>query len=1848
MDTNIWKSRKGMLFLGLLLSGIFPHSTLAEVSTDTIAKFNSVPINSTGNSVTPLVMLNVSRDHQLSYKAYNDYSDLLHDGTLETTYTDTIDYYGYFDSKKCYTYNTSPDSRFYPVNLAAGPNLHYCNVSPATNQWSGNFLNWATMTRMDVVRKLLYGGYRAIDQTPTSGGRTVLERHYLPMDAHAFAKWYNGTDIASLTPFIGIATSAQPQTSSTSITIPNHTTGTVDITLRTTLTVSPGDQIKVFVTDREASQWMIGGVTDTGSGTITIRIPAGSYGSPGTTSNTWTLQNLSQTGITLCNLTKGATSGSQQWSETNTNPPYIRVAKGNFALWTANERRQASWFEEYNNTDSGFTSGFRSNGNKAYLSGINASAENPSQTAHGLGTGSAQGEYVARVEVCVSGLIGDEKCKQYGSSWKPIGLLQVYGDTNQLNFGLMTGSFDKNISGGVLRKNVKTFTDEVNSADGTFVSGANGIVTNINNLRLFGYDYNIGYYNGTHDNCNYQQTGLVHSGGSNSEGSPATEGNCSSWGNPMSEIYLESLRYLAGKTPTSAFNTTPYVNSKDDILSLTVATWSDPLNATNYCAPLNVLNFNASVSNYDGDLMAGISDLGSTLTAKALTDKVGTDAGIDSGSWFIGSNGTSSDGLCTSKPIGTGLGFGSFSGTCPEAPTQKGTYLMSGVAYYANTNPIRSDLTVPAARAKSHDLKVSTYGIALATNVPHIEVLVGGNKVTILPAYVLDTIKNGGHSYSSGTLVDFKIVAQNPTYGKFYAVWDDSEQGGDYDQDMWGTIEYSISGNNITITTTPIAESTSNPQGFGYVISGTNHDGAHFHTGIESFNYVDSTGVTGCNNCNLADQSTSVTYIVSGSSASILQDPLWYAAKYGGFTDNNPDNLHLPNPQSEWDNVNNSTGANVPDNIPDNFYYATNPLQLENSLSKVFLSIIQRATSGTAAAVVSNNVNGTGALYQAYYEPLRDDGSKSVKWIGTVRALWLDSFGYLREDTNGDAILGNYNTDKVIQMFFDDTQNKTRVRRFSSTLDDVFTPFYMQGIVSTTSTGSATFTVDTIGGSAGTGPFNDWTVTNLTTGETGSSTTSSRVIAVNNPIPTPFTVSPLTMLFHPGDEVKISRFDSTVIELEDVVPLWNARERLSAISAPETQRSSYNNTADTGRYIMTWFDSGSGVAANDFNGVMDTGEIVPFDSAHITAANFGYFNVATQTEAATLTDYIRGKEITGYRNRIINYDTHGDKVQRLGDIVNSTPTVVGAPLEEFDLLYKDSSYSAFKQQYANRRQMVYVGSNDGILHAFNGGFYDATHQAFLISGKKYDGTTDATQHPLGTEIWGYVPMNLLPHLKWLKDPQYGQNSHVYYMDGKPKVFDAKIFTDTTKYSVADHPGGWGTVMVVGMRLGGGQMTIDTSADGLTGDTNPVDNRTLSSAYVIMDITNPEAPPSLLAEIQVPDGSFSTTYPAVLAVKDNDPSKDANKWFLTFGSGPTNPAGLATMTSTTTAKFYAFDLDEIASPGSSSTNTPGATCTQQTVGTGGSMRILSCDTAVASSFVGDPMTVDWQLNYKADSVYFGIVGDQSATSGQVMRLDINENADPASWTAPVTFTNTSQPVVSSVTPAIDEHNQRWIFFGTGRYFSSGDKTSTAQQSIYGIKESNSSSAVSTTSLINVSTAQVDTNSGALANVTTTGSTPITTVTDLEAEIAKPATGGWLLNLPLIQGTASSVPAPPATRVVSSSALAGGVLFTSAYQPGIDLCMGEGFSRLYGLFYKTGTAFPEPAALGTQTIGGKMIARSFIELGYGFATSPSLQTGSGSGPDIANVFTQLSTGSINQTEATTVLGVRSKMDSWKEQR
>ncbi|MGH7490262.1 MAG: hypothetical protein ACREMY_32340, partial [bacterium] len=205
----VWLLLAAPLLVGVFVQAGIPSTT--NQNSETAYDLQPV-INS--QTVPPLVLLVMSRDEQLYNKAYTDYTDLHQGesgdpGTINSTYDDTFNYAGYFDSGLCYTYDsgttgyssTSPGVHagtglFTPAADAASTNNHSC-----TSQWSGNFLNWLAMTRLDIVRDVLYGGLRSIDTST----QTVLERAAVPNDLHAWVKVYGGSDVASFTPFSYVA-----------------------------------------------------------------------------------------------------------------------------------------------------------------------------------------------------------------------------------------------------------------------------------------------------------------------------------------------------------------------------------------------------------------------------------------------------------------------------------------------------------------------------------------------------------------------------------------------------------------------------------------------------------------------------------------------------------------------------------------------------------------------------------------------------------------------------------------------------------------------------------------------------------------------------------------------------------------------------------------------------------------------------------------------------------------------------------------------------------------------------------------------------------------------------------------------------------------------------------------------------------------------------------------------------------------------------------------------------------------------------------------------------------------------------------------------------------------------------------------------------------------------------------------------------------------------------------------------------------------------------------------------------------------------------------------------------------
>lgn len=819
---------------------------------------------------------------------------------------------------------------------------------------------------------------------------------------------------------------------------------------------------------------------------------------------------------------------------------------------------------------------------------------------------------------------------------------------------------------------------------------------------------------------------------------------------------------------------------------------------------------------------------------------------------------------------------------------------------------------------------------------------------------------------------------------------------------------------------------------------------------------------------------------------------LWLAGKYGGFEEinnndtNSDSNQNEPDLAAEWDKDG--------DGEPDNYVLATNPLRLVNGLARAFANVQKRINAGSAAAVIANNTYGDGALYQALYEPKSVVADKQVTWSGTLHSLFIDSKGLLREDSDGDAALDGYATDKVVQIRYDSASKTTKVYRYDTTDGDI------SGVTPT---------------------------------------------------------------------------EHTISEMDKI---WDARDQLAAIASGSiTSQRAYISPAGGGRHVLTWID-------NDNDGSVDNGETLDFVSGNFPATDnrFRYLDVPQPT-AADLVDFIRGKEgIAGFRSRTIDYDNDGtDEVWRLGDIVHSSPLVVAKPNAGYDTRYGDSSYAAFRNHYADRRQVVYAGANDGMLHAFNGGFWQNTSKRFIT-----DNGTD-TVHPLGSELWAYIPMNLLPHLQWLKATDY---PHVYYVDGPPQAFDVNIFSED-----ADHPGGWGTILVVTMRFGGGAIDIDTDGDN-------VDDKTLRSAVVVLDVTNPETAPKLLAEISHANLGFTTSTPTLVKKRIPGPginwdTPTANVWYLVFGSGPTT---LSTATSTQNAKLYAYDL------------------TNKSFVTNFGPYDISAD---ATSFTGNMGSVDWDRDYIDDAVYFGTVGGTvSSPTGNLKRLKLSSNTVANLLAA-------GQPFVSAPATAVDGNGNRWVFAGTGRLFVSADNQNTTQHTFYGVKEpaADLSTAVTASDIQDVTNIEVfDDGSLTPTNLQIPTGTDIDTYSQLQAALAQKA--GWKLNFSY-NGTS------PSTRNLTSAALIRSVLLYTDYTPATNACQPEGTSNLYAVNFKTGTAFPH-GVFGFTTVSGGDASSSgntsrsnkTFNLGDGLASNPVVHQGDSYESNTAKVVIQQSTGAI----------------------
>jgi len=203
---------------------------------------------------------------------------------------------------------------------------------------------------------------------------------------------------------------------------------------------------------------------------------------------------------------------------------------------------------------------------------------------------------------------------------------------------------------------------------------------------------------------------------------------------------------------------------------------------------------------------------------------------------------------------------------------------------------------------------------------------------------------------------------------------------------------------------------------------------------------------------------------------------------------------------------------------------------------------------------------------------------------------------------------------------------------------------------------------------------------------------------------------------------------------------WNAANSLDARSPATRLILTYNESTKTG----VTFDS-----------------LLNLSAKQLADLNMGPSGADGQAQERL--DYLRGdrsNEGLGANFRV--------RSSALGDIVYSNPVFVGKAQGGYadDTSIGDGLYSQFKVSMGSRPGVIYVGSNDGMLHGFS--------------------ETD------GSEVIAYMPNMLFSNatgegLHFLTDPAY---THHYYADLSPTVQDVYVGSS------------WRTMLIGGYRAGG--------------------------------------------------------------------------------------------------------------------------------------------------------------------------------------------------------------------------------------------------------------------------------------------------------------------------------------------------------------------------------------------------------------------------------------------------------------
>ncbi len=515
-------------------------------------------------------------------------------------------------------------------------------------------------------------------------------------------------------------------------------------------------------------------------------------------------------------------------------------------------------------------------------------------------------------------------------------------------------------------------------------------------------------------------------------------------------------------------------------------------------------------------------------------------------------------------------------------------------------------------------------------------------------------------------------------------------------------------------------------------------------------------------------------------------------------------------------------------------------------------------------------------------------------------------------------------------------------------------------------------------------------------------------------------------------------------------PNWSAADKLSTRVAPATSRNivvgNVGSTANPVASSFTWDAIDNTLKAH-------LAKITPASDA--------------DTLAPDRLNYLRGdrsKEAGIFRKR----------TKLLGDIVNSGIVYSGAPAGNVG---PSSTYPGFVTANASRAAAIFVGANDGMLHAFNAS--------------------------TGDELFGYIPSWMGRKLAALTSPNYN-NKHQSYVDATPTVAEAQVGS-------AQESIDWKTVLVSGTGAGGaGVFALDV--------TNP---STFSASNVMWEFTHADDA----------DLGYVVGRPKIVKLRTSAPNAKtpAYRWFAMVASGVNNYVPDSTFggtySDTGRPALFLLALDKPAGEAWTALGTEGtppnyykislpidmlASATKAT-GLINFQPVFGTAAEVTQVYMGDLHGNLWKLDFSL----------HGATEWNMNKLSAYKKgpvADPQPYPLYIAKTSEIAPVRQPISmapsivagPLVGGVRTTYIAFATGKYLETSDNATTGSNSLYVIYDNGSIAADSSPATASVISGRGRLQSGSINTTTGAVTVPAFTWGRAASDLDGTQRSGWMID------------------------------------------------------------------------------------------------------------------------------------------